>query len=310
MVVLGDVHLTDNWIKRQQVKKFFEWLKKQEFLKKETSIVFLGDLFETPRPYSAEVNVYLNLFINEWSDKSIYILEGNHDCNLQENALNFFSYLSNVKVIKELSEITIDDKKCLFLPHYDHEGTDKLPMCKYYSSLSGTYDYIFAHVMDETQNFGGDFCDLKNIKGQRLFGHVHTPTVQNSGSYLGSVVKNSSTEKDDQKYLAVIGPEKYKLVEIPSFMEYETVTFGEEPKHKDTLVLLNIVDAPTKAEALAFYETKFPEIKCNKVTSKRQRILSTESKDVLTEQDSWNMFCTEKKLDDDVKNICSKLLQN
>lgn len=308
MLVIGDLHLMRNWIKKQQVENFFEWLHKQDCFTKEKNIVFLGDLFEIPCPDVSLVVFYLQVFSKIWKDKTIYLLEGNHDHNLTENALDYFTVLDNVKLIKDLQELEIEGRKCLFLPDYSYEGTDKLPMEEYYSSLKGEYDYIFAHVMDETQNFGSKFCDLKNVKGKRLFGHIHTSTLEKGGNYLGSAVKNSSTEKDDNKVLALINADGLKLVQVPSFLEYETVNYGDEPNCKDNLLLLNVTGAPSKAEAEEFYEAKFKNIKLNKVTTKRQLILSSEAIDEVSESASWEAFSKEKKLPETVDAICRELL--
>lgn len=308
MVVIGDLHLQEKWIKRQQTERAIAWLKEQEPIKAASILVLLGDLFEVAYPSVDLVVFYFQLF-KDWKDKTIYILEGNHDCNLETNALDFFKTFDNVKVIKTAQEIEIEGKKCLFLPHYDYENTDKEPMHIAYSAMSGTYDYIFAHVTDETQCFGGNlFCNLSNIKGQRLFGHVHSPDVQKGGSYLGSIIKNSSTEKDDQKYYAVIDDAGYHLMEVPSFMEYETVRYGDDVVCKDKLAFINVLDAPTKAEAEAYYETKFPNSRCNKVITKRQQMLSTEVVNTESEESNFETFCEEKQISEDVQDICKKVL--
>lgn len=308
MLVIGDLHLNQNWIKRSQVEKFFEWLVEQKCFIEEKNIILLGDLFEVPVPSVSLVVYYLKLFSEICKDKTIYILEGNHDHNLTENALDYFQVLKNVKLIKELSELTIEDKKCLFLPDYDHEGTDKLPMQKAYSNLQGKYDFIFAHVMDETQNFGeSTFCNLKNVQGLRLFGHVHTPTVLDGGSYLGSVVKNSSTEKTDQKLLALCRNSRVEYIKVPSFLEYETLEYGTEPENKEKLVLINVTGAPTRADAEDFYEKRFSNVMLNKVTTKRQLALAAESLEEVSETASWEAFSKEKNLSESVDTICKQL---
>lgn len=307
MLVLGDIHLQENWIKRKQVELFFDWLNNQEFLKEETNIVFLGDLFEIPTPSSSLVSYYLNLFLNIWKNKTIYILQGNHDYNLSTNSLDFFESLNNVKVIKELSIKNIENKTCLFLPYYSYEGTNEKPMQEYYSSLFGEYDYIFGHIEDETQHFGDKFCDLQKVKGKRVFGHIHIPDIQKNGHYLGSCIKNSSTEKDDQKYLAIIKDE-LKLKLIPSFMQYETVDYGEELKDLNNYINLNVIDAPSKIEAINFYENKYSNVKVNKVITKRQKLLETERIVKNRDIDSWKLFCKEKNLKNEVKDICEKVV--
>lgn len=308
MLVIGDMHYTSNWIKKLQVEKFVDWLNKQEALISAKNIVLLGDLFEIPTPEAFLVAFYLKLFARDWGDKHIYILEGNHDSNAEEDALDHFMYLDNVTVVKEATEIQIEGNKCLFLPHYDHEGTYKRPMTEVYSELSGSYDYIFSHVMDETQSFGKAVCDLSNLQGRKLFGHVHSPNILKGGNYLGSVIKNSSTEKDDQKILANITSTGLDYVTVPSFLEYETVEFGNEIACKDKLVLLTVTEAPTRAEAVDFYEAKNSNVKINKVITKRQRVLSTEVVTDFSDQDAWETFCKEKNLPDSVKEICTKVI--
>lgn len=308
MLVIGDLHYMSNWIKKKQTELFAEWLQDQECFKTSKTILLLGDLFEIPTPASYLVAFYLKLFTKDWADKNIIIVKGNHDSNTEEDALDHFMFLDNVTIVKEKTEMEIEGLKCLLLPHYDHEGTDKPPMTEYYSSLSGEYDYIFAHVMDETQNFGKAVCDLSKIKGKRLFGHVHTANVRNGGNYLGSAVKNSSTEKEDQKLLALITKNSLDYVEVPSFMEYETVVYGEDVKCTDKLVLVNVTEAPTKSEAENYYQSKYPKLKVNKVTTKRQRVLATEAIQETSEADSWKAFCEEKKIPESVQAICARVL--
>lgn len=310
MLIIGDVHLQENWIKRKQVELFFDWLNNQDFFKKESNIIFLGDLFEIPTPSSSLVSFYLNLFLNIWKNKFIYILQGNHDYNLSTNSLDFFESLDNVKIIKEYEQGLVENKKCLFLPYYSYEGTDKEPMQDFYSSLKGEYDYIFGHIEDETQHFGDKFCDLKNVKGKRVFGHIHAPDIQNLGNYLGSCIKNSSTEKDDQKYVAAVDDSGLILYDVPSFMIYESIKYGEDIKETEQLVSLNITDAPSKMEAVNLYESKYSNVKVNKVITKRQQILENEKIIKNSELDNWNLFCKEKDLTETVKSICEGVIKD
>lgn len=305
MLVLGDLHLQENWIKRKQVELFFEWINNQDFIKNEKYIILLGDLFEIPTPSSQLVLFYLDLFANKWKDKTIYILQGNHDYNLETNSLDFFKFLDNVEIIKEKVERQIEMKAILFLPYYSYENTNKKPMIDFYSSLEGSYDYIFGHIEDETQHFGDKYCNLINIKGKRLFGHIHTPDIQKNGHYLGSCIKNSSTEKDDQKYLALINDE-LKIITIPSFMTYKTIKYGEKLENIKELVMLNVTEAPTKQDAISLYESS--NVKCNKVTTERQQFLETSKTVKNRDKDIWKEFCKEKNIKSSVQKLCENLL--
>lgn len=305
MLVLGDLHLQENWIKRKQVELFFEWINNQDFIKNEKYIILLGDLFEIPTPSSQLVLFYLDLFANKWKDKTIYILQGNHDYNLETNSLDFFKFLDNVEIIKEKVERQIEMKAILFLPYYSYENTNKKPMVDFYSSLEGSYDYIFGHIEDETQHFGDKYCNLINIKGKRLFGHIHTPDIQKNGHYLGSCIKNSSTEKDDQKYLALINDE-LKIITIPSFMTYKTIKYGEKLENIKELVMLNVTEAPTKQDAISLYESS--NVKCNKVTTERQQFLETSKTVKNKDKDIWKEFCKEKNIKSSVQKLCENLL--
>lgn len=308
MLVLGDLHLQENWIKRKQVENFFNWLNNQEFIKNEKKIILLGDLFEIPTPDSQLVLFYLDLFANKWKDKDIYIIQGNHDYNLETNSLDFFKFLDNVEIIKEKAERQIEMKAILFLPYYSHENTDKKPMTEYYSSIEGKWDYIFGHIEDDTQHFGNKYCDLSKIKGKKVFGHIHTPDIQKKGNYIGSCIRNSSTEKNDKKYLALISKDNFELIEIPVFMEYETVEYGEEIKTKNNLVMLNVTNAPSRIDAVNFYESKYSNVKINKVITKRQKTLENEKVIKNSDKDNWDLFCKEKSLSDQVKNICKNII--
>ena len=124
------------------------------------------------------------------------MLTGNHDVANLDNVLSIFRPLKNVKVITDWKIIKFYNCNLLMLPHYSHEGTEKLSMVETYSNLYKTvteeFDYGFSHVEDETQHFSKKFVDVSKLNVKRwLNGHIHNGNAWNGGHYLGSACANS-----------------------------------------------------------------------------------------------------------------------
>ena len=185
-----------------------------------------------------------------------------------------------------------------------------------YKTVTEGFDYGFGHIEDQTQHFSKKYPDTSKLKvKQWMNGHVHTPTIQNGGNYLGSATLNSSTESGDTKYLAIIDGEtkEYELKEIPKFMEYYTVEYPnklEKPKTKYAIFTVkNVLD---KNVALEEYSKQAKEMGFEFYTNKvlKQRVTEVEIDDVeKSEKPTFGKFAKTVGLSNEVYDICNEVIR-
>lgn len=321
MIVVGDIHLQDKEPKKSQSLDFLEWLFNQEFNNKENILLILGDLCEINASFEM-FGEYVNFFTNKSKFKKIICLQGNHDAVNQSTILSIFKPLKNVEVITEYTSYEIENIKCLFLPHYNHEGTKKDSMIDCYSNLykefeDVSFDYGFAHIEDETEHFSKKFCDTSKLNVKTwMNGHIHVPTIQNGGHYLGSPILNSFTESGKTPYIASINLEnkEYELIEVPKFLEYYEVTYPEKLPKIDTKYALFLVrDSIDKETTIEEYSKQAEELGYKFYT---RRILSKKSvSDIDSNVENVDNICTfdvfakEKEISDDIADICKEIIK-
>ena len=320
LVVCGDIHLQCREPKKSQCLDFLSWLFSQDFNNENNSLLFLGDLCEINSPYEL-YEVYVDYFVNRSKFEQIFILQGNHDCANISTVLSLFRPLPRVKVITNWEIIKFYNCNLIMLPHFNHEGTDKISMVELYSNLYKTvtdeFDYGFGHIEDDTQNFSRHYPSTKDLKvKQWMNGHVHTPTIQNGGNYLGSATLNSSSESTNIKYLAIIDGEtkEFELKDIPKFMEYYTVEYPnklEKPKTKYAIFTVkNVLDKNTAIEE---YSKQAKEMGFEFYTNKvlKQRVTEVEIDDDLekSEKPTFQKFAKTVGLSNEVFDICNEVIR-
>lgn len=319
LIVVGDIHLQEREPKKSQCLDFLSWLFNQDFNNENNSLLFLGDLCEINSPYEL-YEVYVDYFVNRSKFEQIFILQGNHDCANISTVLSLFRPLPRVKVITNWEIIKFYNCNLIMLPHFNHEGTDEVSMVELYSNLYKTvtdeFDYGFGHIEDDTQNFSKHYPSTKDLKvKQWMNGHVHAPTIQNGGNYLGSATLNSSTESGDTKYLAIIDGEtkEYELKEIPKYLEYYTVEYPnklEKPKTKYAIFTVkNVLD---KNVALEEYSKQAKEMGFEFYTNKvlKQRVTEVEIDDVeKSEKPNFQKFAKSVGLSNEVFDICNEVIR-
>lgn len=319
LVVVGDIHLQCREPKKSQCLDFLSWLFNQDFNNENNSLLFLGDLCEINSLYEL-YEVYVDYFVNRSKFEQIFILQGNHDCANISTVLSLFRPLPRVKVITNWEIIKFYNCNLIMLPHFNHEGTDKVSMIELYSNLYKTvteeFDYGFGHIEDDTQNFSRHYPSTKDLKvKQWMNGHVHTPTIQNGGNYLGSATLNSSTEHGNTKYLAIIDGEtkEYELIEVPKYLEYYTVEYPnklEKPKTK--YAIFTVKNTLDKNVALEEYSKQAKEMGFEFYTNKvlKQRVTEVEIDDVeKSEKPTFQRFAKSVGLSNEVFDICNEVIR-
>jgi len=325
IVVVGDLHLSKKSPKHDQVVDFLFWLFNSEFNNEENSILFLGDLVEALDSVSELLEVYINLFLNQSKFNHIYILEGNHDQNMDSNFTTAFRPLHNVTLIEKISELSIENINCLCLPYYDNVKTKSVPMTEYYSSLEVTnkfnkqYDYAFHHVEDEQNHYSKKYCDLSWVKTNNwLCGHIHTENITKGGRILGAPIFNSSSEKDKTPYIAKIdiSTKQYELIKVPIFLSYLEVDYPEKlsvPKTKYALWTVN--NSLNKNETIKYYEKEAKELgidfNVRRVNNKRivkETLITGDKKVKESYTETFNRYAKDNKLDSTIHDICIDII--
>lgn len=322
VIVVGDLHFqSTNMCKYLQTRKFLEWLCGQETNCSENDIVLLGDVAEFNAPFSI-FGELVDWFENHFKYSHIYILQGNHDISPSESLLNIFKNLKRVTVISQWCVKNIDGIKFLFCPYYHHEGKDIEPMTVLYSNLYENenchdIDYCLHHVEDETNHYGEKFCDFSKLDaGHFLCGHIHTEDVSKGGHYLGSPIKNSSTESGKTAYIAEIDcdTKDYTLKEVPEIMEYYECEDMTEPTDIFTdLALLTVKNVINKEDSVSFYKPMEERgIYVKQFVSRKVRNedgkSSVHNKEK-TNIEYFNEYASSVKLNDDVCSLCKGVLE-
>lgn len=319
LIVVGDMHLQDKEPKKSQCLNVLDWIFNSDFNNPSNTLLMLGDLCEINSPYEL-YEIFIDCFENRNRFAKILIIEGNHECANQSTVLSLFRPLKNVEVITEWKAWKYYNCNLLFLPFYNHEGTDKKPMVEEYSNLYKTvteeFDYGFGHIEDDTEHFSKKFCDTSKLKVKTwMNGHIHTANIQNGGHYLGACTLNSSTESGRTPYIAKINGEtkEYELIEVPKFLEYYEVEYPNKLPKIDTkyglFLVRNSLDKKVteeeyskQAEELGF------KFYARKILSKKSKVLEVGEVEK-TENLTFDDFADSVELDDSIRDICKEVIK-
>lgn len=332
IIVVGDIHLRDkNPYYDQAIEILNSIFDNREYNNEKNTLLFLGDLIEKINASFEIVQVYVDLFMNKSKFKMIKILKGNHDSALLKDSngvithstvLSVFTPFSNVEIIDSWKMEKVDNISLLYLPHYDHEGTDKKPLTIVYSELykeleDKSFDYGFTHVEDETNHFSSKYCDLSKLKvKQYLNGHIHTENVTKGGRFLGSPGFNSYSEKDKTPYIAIIdtNTKDYELIEMPKNIEYIEVNYPDNiPEKKSSkFEVFTVFESIDKQETLNFYSKQRSPFYCRKVYSKKTKAVELITDSEYKEKsilEHFNSYKEANKVKDSIADICRNILE-
>lgn len=245
---LGDLHINFNhdW-DDELFNNFLNWFISIDFgPKDDCELIQLGDVTDKSANRGKVIEFVTKFFIEAQKKfKKIYILGGNHCGSLRNNeyqySTQFLSYFENIVTIyDEMIFLTENGFKVLALPYKRVNGKT---LDDYYSyDLPKEYyttkiDLICGHVaLKEKGNFFGgiEVNKFKNAKNY-IFGHIHTRFGQFKDYYTGSVLPNKIDEVKTEfpRIIKCIGGED---IEIPDFIKYDTLLFGEEANINDNLI--------------------------------------------------------------------------
>lgn len=317
IVVFGDLHFRDKEPYYSTCLKFINWFEDHELNSEDNVGFFLGDIFHKPRNTGKTNFLVKEFFFNILKFQKIFILRGNHDYSRREgDALKVFDQDPRIEVIREPKEFSIGENSILALPFlYPYSVTnitgERVTMKTLYENpdnefyASKKWDYIFGHFGEESAGKYGKEADIPFIKGTRVFGHIH---LQMSDVYLGTPYRTRYDERKRKKFeLLSIDSETRKSVrfEIPSFLEYKTITFGDKMEEaEDHYTIWDIEDAPSKDSALE----KYTDHCIREVRTKFTRQERTISEDTINSEgfnvkELFEKYAETNKVSKNVKNL-------
>jgi len=231
LVAIGDLHFQDNHVWDHGVcENVISYLTSASYNNSENTLVLLGDLTES-HLNSGIVYEYLTRLFAGLKYKQIIIITGNHDLKRRagKEIVPYEFLKKDPRVYISLipgEEKIIDNFSCLMLPHV-LPSQERPSVNKFYSSLSGSYDFIFGHVADETAAMipENQRADLSKLSGIKVLGHIHTRT---SSNYIGSIYAGTVKEVDDNRAVWIFDSNKQKTeVPLPIFVDYQNITYPE-----------------------------------------------------------------------------------
>jgi hypothetical protein len=237
MIVVGDLHVKKSEPYFSAQVKFLQWL--LENYKTET-IVQVGDLWDTSSPHSDVEHFLLSVFKQF---KEVHLLVGNH-CYSSKTGVRskIFKHLPNVFVYEKDSEAVIDGYTCLMLPYQNNMS--------HYSDMKIICDFVFSHVTNEEDSFGGEFVSFTGINCKNIFnGHLHQHSTYRDGKFIntGAVLPTRNKEIQNPIYRITKENGEIKLEEIavPEFMVIKEINYSVDPSTLNKDWLYNVVEAPS-----------------------------------------------------------------
>ncbi len=258
IIIIGDLHLKTEEPFYSSSKKFMEWFVSKDFNNKNNILIQTGDILHNSVSNGKINKLMIDMFFNKLNFKEIHIILGNHDISKRGgNGLLPLEVNERIKIYKDIVITEINKYKCLIIPFmYKKQDTiDKLEKLKSEGRIK--YDFIFAHIGDETQTLFNNFIDMSEFKGVKIFGHVH----KGSSHYIGTPYITRYDEKDKDSIIGSIRNGIYETIKVPMFLNYCTIEYGKkiiESKNASTpFSIWDIEDAPDIESAYKFYKDIF-----------------------------------------------------
>lgn len=207
---------------------FIDELKEKQIYK----IIFTGDFFHSRSEISVSTIQAAANFLDKFSDFTIYMIPGNHDCYYKDKAnvhsLSILRGYSNIVVFDSVSTLDVGSHKATFCPWgFDEEVIDRS-------------DIIFGHFEIETFKMNAHkLCEV-GVKPRDLLkksplifsGHFHLNEEReyNEGKiiYVGTPFQLDFGERDSKK--------GYYVLEFDKDIKYNFYENSKSPVHRKILL--------------------------------------------------------------------------
>jgi len=309
IIFIGDVHLKVTQPYMDASFQFLDYLEENHL---NDILVFTGDLFDNTFPHFELLMDRLLKSLIKFPE--VYIISGNHEVfdskttKKMGNPLALLDHVSGIRTFVSIEEIEIRGKKFLMLPYL----YDVAKMKVEYEALTGTYDFVVSHVAYPGTNFGFiDEVDLSGIDSKVfIYGHIHEPKEMGNHYIIGVPVSTRYGEQVWRKQLGIydLETESFTLKPIPSFVNYETVKFGEWPKDKNSII--SVKDSPSVISVLDLYKEYHVRRKGITLIDEVENVSYNEQKDFLnfTLTSNFQEFANSVEIRPAVKNKIFELL--
>lgn len=299
IIIIGDVHARFEEPFRSGINDFFEWLKENHG---DDYIIQVGDLFHTSNPHNeirSEILGHLRDF------QHFIILNGNHDRSKRAGvSIHSFKHFPNILPIIKVTEFDIKDIKFLFIPYTKNK--------EYLEHLEGTYDYIITHITPPECAFSDEGIQL-NLKGKYIHGHTHHPmsfTDKNQMTHdvIGVFNPTRYDERDiDGKIFRITKDKGIDLIEVPKFVTYEEVEFGDKPKNEKSII--NVINAPDRKSVFNDYKGYY--VRKAGIQLKEMEEGKIKSIDFYREplENKFSSFVVDNSIDKDQSSTCFTYLE-
>jgi len=303
IIIIGDQHWKNKEPYKSKTVEFFKDLQKKYL---NDVLIFTGDFFDTASSHFDEVMRLAVEHLLPFSE--VHIISGNHECNNKRsgNPLSLLNQFSNIKTYLEKTEVMIENKKFLMLPYLY-----SLKEMKLYEQITGDYDYVVSHVAYPGTNGGAsDEIDLRNIVANNFFyGHIHESQDFGNHCIIGVPLTTRYDERDWKKRIVVIENNEVNFEQLPDYITFETIKFGEEPINKNSI--LNITNCPSISSVRERYEDyhfRLQGIQLNEENNSIEKVSFDEQKDLLNFnlRNNFTSFLSENEQSD--KRIESTIL--
>ena len=311
LIVFGDTHARSKEPFYTAISQFFDWAKNQSWNNSDNTMIHVGDMFHHNKPSPETYRLVLD-FLQSLDFRTIHILSGNgiHEYNRIEKswAIDPLNSVERVILHKTPTSITFDQSlSCLLLPWFpSYVGNDgnRITMQETYENYTTTadHDYIFGHFAH--RELFGEKINIDHILGKKRMGHVHSPDEE----YIGVNVISRYDEKGiDTKLLEIdIDSKAEKVIPIPKFLDYETLSYNQRVPKRDYNVIWDIKDAPSVERA----NNKYPNIHIRNIDVDKNKIeiseKEVEKKNSVLEY--FNSYVKDTKLNKETEKVLRGVL--
>lgn len=218
-----------------------------------TTILHLGDFFDNRVHINSKIlNTAVRLLSEEMAEFQIYIMVGNHDSYFEStidvNSIEPLSLISNVHIVKSITEIEFDKRKFVMVPWIVNEEEAKVDIQKSDADVCvGHFELkSFDMFKNKICENGFDYQFFLNKFKLTLSGHFHTRSERelngNKIHYIGNAYHLTRNDIGDERGYGILDTNSLELTLIDNRESMKFVALKYPQKVTKELVFGNTVD--------------------------------------------------------------------
>lgn len=218
-----------------------------------TNILHLGDFFDNRVHINSKIlNTTVKLLSEEMADFQIYIMVGNHDSYFEStidvNSIEPLSLISNVHIVKTITQMEFDSRKFVMVPWIVNEETAKAEIEKIEADVCvGHFELkSFDMFKNKICENGFDYQYFLNKFKLTLSGHFHTRSMRELNShrihYIGNAYHLTRNDIGDERGYAVLDTETLDLTLIDNRESMKFISLKYPQKVTKEMISGNTID--------------------------------------------------------------------